>query len=34
MNGHHLGRYWDVRGPQHTLYVPAALLLTGEWYES
>lgn len=29
VNGFHLGRYWDVKGPQHTLYVPAALLQPG-----
>jgi beta-galactosidase len=30
VNGVNLGRYWDSRGPQHTLYVPAALLRTGD----
>ena len=29
LNGVNLGRYWETRGPQHTLYVPAALLLEG-----
>lgn len=29
VNGVNLGRYWDSRGPQHTLYVPATLLRTG-----
>lgn len=28
INGFHLGRYWS-RGPQHTLYVPAAVLRAG-----
>lgn len=28
VNGHHLGRYWQV-GPQQTLYVPAEWLKTG-----
>ena len=28
INGHHLGRYWQV-GPQQTLYVPAAWLKKG-----
>lgn len=29
INGHHLGRYWQV-GPQQTLYVPAEWLKTGK----
>jgi beta-galactosidase len=29
VNGHHLGRYWEI-GPQQTLYVPAEWLLTGK----
>jgi beta-galactosidase len=29
INGHNLGRYWNV-GPQRTLYVPAPWLITGE----
>ena len=29
VNGAHVGRYWDARGPQHTLYVPAVLLHAG-----
>ncbi|MEH7011765.1 glycoside hydrolase family 35 protein [Neobacillus niacini] len=29
VNGHNLGRYWEI-GPQHTLYVPAPLLHMGE----
>ncbi|NLR68451.1 beta-galactosidase [Chitinophaga varians] len=29
INGHHLGRYWQV-GPQQTLYVPAEWLKTGQ----
>ncbi len=29
VNGHNLGRYWDV-GPQHTLYCPAPWLKKGE----
>ncbi|PSL49907.1 beta-galactosidase [Chitinophaga niastensis] len=28
INGHHLGRYWEI-GPQQTLYVPAAWLKKG-----
>ncbi|KAA0145568.1 hypothetical protein FNF28_07864 [Cafeteria roenbergensis] len=27
LNGVLLGRYWETKGPQHTLYVPASLLL-------
>ncbi|XP_003707178.2 beta-galactosidase [Megachile rotundata] len=30
VNGHNLGRYWPVSGPQVTLYVPAPFLKTGE----
>lgn len=30
VNGHNLGRYWPVVGPQITLYVPAPYLRTGE----
>ena len=26
LNGYMLGRYWDPKGPQHTLYTPAALM--------
>ncbi len=29
VNGHHLGRYWEV-GPQHRLYLPATFLKTGK----
>jgi len=29
INGHHLGRYWEI-GPQQTLYVPAEWLKKGE----
>ncbi len=29
VNGHNLGRYWDI-GPQHRLYCPASWLKTGE----
>jgi len=29
INGHHLGRYWESKGPQHTLYVPATFLKQG-----
>lgn len=29
INGHHIGRYWETQGPQHSLYVPAAMLLVG-----
>ena len=29
INGFELGRYWDPQGPQHTLYVPAPVLRTG-----
>ena len=29
INGHNLGRYWDI-GPQETLYLPAPWLHTGE----
>lgn len=30
VNGHNLGRYWPVVGPQITLYVPATYLRAGE----
>jgi hypothetical protein len=30
INGRHLGRYWESKGPQHAFYVPAALLKTGQ----
>ncbi|XP_050453889.1 beta-galactosidase isoform X2 [Cataglyphis hispanica] len=30
VNGHNLGRYWPLVGPQKTLYVPAPYLRTGE----
>ncbi len=30
VNGHNLGRYWNDRGPQKTLYVPAPYLRTGD----
>lgn len=30
VNGHNLGRYWPLVGPQITLYVPAVYLKTGE----
>ena len=29
VNGHHLGRYWEI-GPQQTLYVPAEWLIKGQ----
>jgi len=29
VNGHNLGRYWPILGPQITLYVPAPYLRTG-----
>jgi beta-galactosidase len=29
LNGFNLGRYWEAKGPQHTLYVPAPLLKKG-----
>lgn len=28
INGFNLGRYWPVRGPQVTLFVPASILST------
>ena len=28
INGHHLGRYWNI-GPQQTIYVPAEWLKKG-----
>jgi len=28
VNGHHLGRFWDI-GPQQTLYVPGPWLRAG-----
>ncbi|OWA53392.1 Beta-galactosidase [Hypsibius exemplaris] len=30
VNGHNLGRYWPVQGPQVTLYVPAVYLNSGK----
>ena len=30
VNGFNLGRYWNSKGPQKTLYVPASLLREGE----
>jgi len=30
VNGHNLGRYWPLIGPQITLYVPAPYLRAGE----
>ncbi|KAG7208473.1 hypothetical protein KM043_014699 [Ampulex compressa] len=30
INGHNLGRYWPVSGPQITLYVPATFLKEGQ----
>lgn len=30
INGFNLGRYWNSKGPQKTLYVPAPLLRSGE----
>ena len=30
VNGFHIGRYWNDKGPQKTLYVPAPLLREGE----
>lgn len=30
VNGHNLGRYWPLVGPQITLYIPASFLRTGE----
>ena len=29
INGHHLGRYWEI-GPQQTLYVPSEWLKNGQ----
>jgi len=29
INGFHLGRYWENKGPQHTLYVPRNVLKQG-----
>lgn len=29
VNGFNLGRYWESKGPQHTLYVPAPVLVPG-----
>jgi len=29
VNGFNLGRFWETRGPQHTLYVPAPFLKMG-----
>merc|ERR1711871_1749660 len=29
VNGLNLGRFWETRGPQHTLYVPAPYLRRG-----
>jgi len=29
VNGNMIGRYWEDRGPQHTLYLPAPFLRTG-----
>ena len=30
VNGFNIGRYWNDKGPQKTLYIPAPLLRTGE----
>jgi hypothetical protein len=30
VNGRNIGRYWEDAGPQHTLYVPASFLKTGD----
>jgi beta-galactosidase len=30
VNGHNLGRFWTAAGPQQTLYVPKAFLMSGE----
>ncbi|HEU5357629.1 MAG TPA: hypothetical protein VFU45_00815, partial [Gemmatimonadales bacterium] len=30
VNGHNLGRYWDVIGPQRTLYLPGPWLRKGQ----
>lgn len=30
IGGFHLGRYWNDKGPQKTLYVPAPILRTGD----
>ena len=30
INGFNIGRYWNTRGPQKTLYIPAPLLHSGE----
>lgn len=30
VNGHNLGRYWPLVGPQITLYIPASFLRIGE----
>ena len=29
VNGFHLGRYWEDKGPQHSFYVPSSLLKAG-----
>lgn len=29
VNGHNLGRFWTPAGPQETLYVPKAFLISG-----
>jgi hypothetical protein len=29
VNGRNLGRFWETRGPQHTLYLPAPFLKRG-----
>jgi len=29
VNGHNLGRYWEI-GPQHSLYCPAGFLKKGD----
>jgi len=29
INGFNIGRYWEQQGPQHTLYLPGPLLVTG-----
>lgn len=32
VNNFNIGRYWPVRGPQQTLYVPSAILKPGANY--
>lgn len=30
VNGHNLGRFWESKGPQHALFVPAPFLVAGD----